>query len=306
MAIGLIENFRAVFYAPFYAAFSLGAYEAEGVEVAHKKSSGPAQTSKAVLSGDGDVFWGGPMRVLVAGDSNPDCGLVSFCEVVARDPFFLVGRGAVPEGGFSGYAGKRIATVSEVPTPWMCFQHDLLQAGVEPGALERIADRSMTENAEALRAGEIDAVQVFQPFAEELLVEGNFQIWFAAASRGLTTYTAFNTTKEFLEREPDALLKMTRAMYRTQKWIDNNSAEAFAGCIASYFPEMSHDLLSRAIARYKSLGIWNKTPMLEREGYERLRASCISGALIREGIPYDAGVDMKFAELVIDEDPDTL
>ena len=46
--------------------------------------------------------------------------------------------------------------------------------------------------------------------------------------------------------------------------------------------------------------------LLEREGYERLRASCISGALIREGIPYDAGVDMKFAELVIDEDPDTL
>ena len=33
MAITLIENFRAVFYTPFYAAFALRAYEAEGIEV---------------------------------------------------------------------------------------------------------------------------------------------------------------------------------------------------------------------------------------------------------------------------------
>src|SRR5262245_14450111 len=32
MAITLLENFRAVFYTPFYAAFALKAYEAEGVE----------------------------------------------------------------------------------------------------------------------------------------------------------------------------------------------------------------------------------------------------------------------------------
>ena len=31
MPITLIENFRAVFYTPFYAAFALGAYAAEGL-----------------------------------------------------------------------------------------------------------------------------------------------------------------------------------------------------------------------------------------------------------------------------------
>ena len=33
MTVTLIENFRAVFYTPFYAAFALGAYKAEGVDV---------------------------------------------------------------------------------------------------------------------------------------------------------------------------------------------------------------------------------------------------------------------------------
>jgi len=37
MALTLIENFRAVFYTPFYAAFALKAYEAEGLEVSPSK-----------------------------------------------------------------------------------------------------------------------------------------------------------------------------------------------------------------------------------------------------------------------------
>ena len=92
MAITLIENFRAVFYTPFYAAFALRAYEAEGVEVQRVMSSNPAQTRHALLTGEGDVAWGGPIRLLLDHNQNPHSSLVIFCEVVQRDPFFLVGR----------------------------------------------------------------------------------------------------------------------------------------------------------------------------------------------------------------------
>jgi NitT/TauT family transport system substrate-binding protein len=30
----------------------------------------------------------------------------------------------------------RIATVSEVPTPWLCLQEDLRQAGIDPARLD--------------------------------------------------------------------------------------------------------------------------------------------------------------------------
>ncbi len=306
MAITLIENFRVVFDAPFYAAFALGAYSAEGLDVEIKTPSNPSETVNMLLSGEGDVIWGGPMRVLVAGDADPDCGLVSFCEVVARDPFFLIGRGPAPAGGLAGLGEKVVATVSEVPTPWMCLQHDLRLAGVDPGDLNRISDRTMAENAAALRAGEIDAVQVFEPFAEELIGEDGASVWYAAADRGLCTYTAFSTTRAYMEREPEALLGMTRAMYRTQKWIAAHGAGDFAGRIGSYFPGLSETTLEKALARYLALGIWNRTPYLEREGFERLRASCLSGGLIQTGIPYEAGVDMRFAEAVIEEDPPSM
>ncbi len=302
MAITLIESFRAVFYAPFYAAFALGAYPAEGLDVELKTSPVSTHWANLLLSGEGDVSWGGPMRVLVAGDADPDCGLASFCEVVSRDPFYLIGRPPAPAGGLAGLRGKAVATVSEVPTPWMCLQHDLRLAGMDPGELNLIPGRTMAENAAALRAGEIDALQVFEPLAEELIAEDGWGIWYAAADRGLCTYTAFSTTRAYMEREPEALLGMTRAMFRTQKWIAAHSAGEFAGRIGGYFPETSETTLEKGLARYLALGVWNRTPYLAREGFERLRASCLSGGLIQKGIPYEAGVDMRFAEAAIEED----
>jgi hypothetical protein len=89
MALTLIENFRAVFYTPFYAAFALNAYEAEGVEVQRVMGTSPADTAQALRSGRGDVAWGGPIRLLLDNNQQPHSDLVIFCEVVRRDPLAL-------------------------------------------------------------------------------------------------------------------------------------------------------------------------------------------------------------------------
>ncbi len=128
MRIRIAENFRAVFYAPFYAAQALGFYAREGVDVELVNSSVAGDGVAALLAGTIDLTWGGPMRVIKARDQNPDSPLVCFCEVVARDPFFLVGKSTRPEFQLADLAGVRFATVSEVPTPWLCLQHDLASA----------------------------------------------------------------------------------------------------------------------------------------------------------------------------------
>src|ERR1700752_4631221 len=91
MHIKLSENFRAVFYAPFYATQALGFYSSEGVDV--ELLSSPAPAASGLLDGTIDLSWGGPMRVMKARDVDPNSPLVCFCEVAARDPFFLVGKG---------------------------------------------------------------------------------------------------------------------------------------------------------------------------------------------------------------------
>src|SRR2546430_14510578 len=92
MPIKLAENFRAVFYAPFYAAQSLGFYAEEDVEVELIGSSVPGDGAPALLNDTVDLTWGGAMRGMKAHPLQPNSPLLFFFEVVARDPLFFVGR----------------------------------------------------------------------------------------------------------------------------------------------------------------------------------------------------------------------
>src|SRR5690349_22411792 len=92
MKLRLSENFRAVFYAPFYATYALGLFAKEGLDVELADSATPGDAMARLLDRTIDVSWGGPMRVMKAHDQDPGSPLVCFGEVVARDPFYLVGR----------------------------------------------------------------------------------------------------------------------------------------------------------------------------------------------------------------------
>jgi NitT/TauT family transport system substrate-binding protein len=303
MAVILIENFRAVFYAPFYAAAALGAYEAEGVEVDMKISTAADRTLQSLTAGAGQVSWGGPLRIMTALDQDPQGGYVAFCEVVGRDPFFLIGRAPNPGFTLENLPRWTLAPVSEVPTPWICLQHDLRRAGVDPSAVRLAPGRTMAENAAALRAGELELIQVFQPYARTLINERAGHVWYAAASRGPTSYTTFNTTRGFIERNPDTVLRMTRAMYRTLKWIAARDGRDLAEAIAGYFPEVPVAVLSACCDDYKLLGLWNRTPVLRREGLEWLRDAMLAAGAIRTRFTYEDCVDMRFAEQAVREDP---
>lgn len=301
MPVTLIENFRAIFYAPFYAAFALGHYAREGVEVHLQMSAAADQTLKTVLSGSGQVSWGGPMRLLHAKDDNPVSKLVSFCEVVGRDPFYLLGREPNPGFRMADLAGKTLAVVSEVPTPWYCLQYDLRLAGIDPAAMRRAPARSMAENIASLREGEVDVIQVFEPYAQQAVDAGFAHRWYAAASRGPATYTTLNTTRDFIARDPDTVLRMTRAMYRTQQWIAGHDGRALAEALAAYLPDTPVATLAACCDGYKASGIWNTTPVQQRAGLEWLRDAMLACNAIHSKIEYDDLADMRFAEQVVRE-----
>jgi NitT/TauT family transport system substrate-binding protein len=246
------------------------------------------------------------MRILVARDQDPDCGLIAFCEVVTRDPFFVVGSAPRPDFQMSDLVGLRLGTVAEVPTPWMCLQDDIRRAGLDPAILNRVSDRSMADNAAALRDGRLDAVQVFQPFVEQLVSEGAGHIWYAAASRGPTSYTTLLATERTLVENRDTVLAMTRAIYRTQKWLHRQDAARIAETVAPFFPDLDADALTACIARYKAIGLWGSNPILPKDGFERLKGAYLSSGLIERGADYDDCVDTSLARTVIESDPPSM
>jgi NitT/TauT family transport system substrate-binding protein len=300
MAIVLQESLRGLFYAPFYVALARGAYAAAGVEVRFVSAPRPGDAARGLFDGSVDICWGGPMRVMETYKLVPGCDLVSFAEVVTRDPFLLVGRVPRPEFRLADLLGVRVATVGEVPTPWMCLQEDLRRAGVAPGRIDRVGDRGMAENVAALRAGEVHVAQLFEPFVSALVAEGVGHVWYAAATRGPTSYTTFYARRGLLTTRRDELRRMVRAVHRTQLWVGGATGVQIADAIADYFPEVPATIRVAACARYQALGIWSATPVLPRQGYDRLLSSLVSGGFVA-GTEFGVAVDNSLAEEVMAE-----
>ena len=269
-------------------------------------TAGAEATIAGLIDGSADVTWGGPMRIQYTLDQQPDCGVVSFCEIVTRDPFFIVGREPRPNFQMRNMLNVRLATVSEVNTPWLCLQEDLRRAGLDPAQVNRVEGHTMAENDAALRAGDMDVIQIFQPFVEQLVADGAGHVWYAAASRGPTSYTTLSTLKDNLRTKRDKMGRMTRALYRTQKWLHRSDAPAIASAITDYFPDLPQETLAACIQRYKALGIWGVNPILPRDGFDRLQAGGLSGGLFETGAPFEACVDISLARAAIEADPPSM
>jgi NitT/TauT family transport system substrate-binding protein len=293
MPIKLAENFRALFYAPFYATHALGFHAREGVEVELLNSPAPAAAASSLYDGTIDISWGGPMRVMKARDQDRNSPLVCFCEVAGRDPFFLVGRRSLQPFKLADLPTLRLATVSEVPTPWLCLQHDLREQGVDPDRLDRIADRTMADNLAALRRGEVDVVQLFEPYVSMALQSGAGDILQAASARGPTVYTTFLATRDSIARNRDAFAAMTHATRRMLDWLTEHGAEELAGVVAPFYADVPHDVLVRSLQRYRDAGLWSRTTEVSRQGFTRLADSLRSGGFISHTPRYEDCVEQS-------------
>jgi NitT/TauT family transport system substrate-binding protein len=131
----------------------------------------------------------------------------------------------------------------------------------------------MAENLLALREGRIDAAQLFESVVEEALASATGDLWHAASERGRTTYTAFITTRDRLDGDAQPLLRMVRAIYRTQQWIHACSAAELAATVSPFFPALGSGVLTGAIARYRAQGVWGGDPVLPKDGFDRLQNS---------------------------------
>ncbi len=288
--ITLLEPFRALFYAPFYLAEARGLFAAEGVELTMVTAGSTDLACQKLLAGEADLAWSGPMRPMLLRSQDPACTLRSFCAVVMKDPFLLVGRAPRPGFALTDLPGLKLGQVSEVPTPVWCLHDDLRRLGLDPTSLPGRRGPGMGENAAAVLAGELDVVQCFEPFAAELEEQGG-SVWHAQASRGPTAYTAFYSTTAQIAAKRPQLLGMVRAMAASLALMHSLPAAEIAEAIAPRFPDVPLARRIRGISRYQGLGLWPATPHFPRAAQQRLGEAMVSSGAMTHIPAYEACVD---------------
>jgi len=291
----LYATMKALFYAPFYAALSLGHFRDEGVDVTFATAPHPDDAVPALLEDRVDVTWGGPIDLMLHHDKKPNPVLVGFCEVVARDPFMLIGRRPNDRFRFQDLVGLKVAPVSEVETPWLCLQEDIRRSGIDPAQFTPREGLTMRGNAAALEKGEFDVIQVFEPIAEDLISRNKGHLWYASASRGSNTYTTLFTRISTIARRASEIAGMVRAMNRTLSWVHAHSANDLASAVSGVFPEYDHRLLRNALQRYKDLSLWAATPVHNPVGFVRLKSAVLAGGWIKSDVGFDRCIDPQIA-----------
>ena len=76
---------------------------------------------------------------------------------------------------------------------------------------------------EALLRGDLDVVQLFEPFVSDLVESGRGHIWYAAANRGLATYTTFYARRGLLA---------ARRLRSTAAVLAGDVCDALSGALA--------------------------------------------------------------------------
>jgi NitT/TauT family transport system substrate-binding protein len=189
------------------------------------------------------------MRVMKAHDTQPSSSLVCFCEVVARDPFYLVGRHDRPRFRLAGLARLRFATVSEVPTPWMCLQNDLREQGIDPSRLARAPDRPMAANFEALCNGELGVVQLF-----DLPIHGfpaGRRAHSLCGERARTDSLYDVHSHEGCNQAPPRRVCRYNARHSAHAGLlAQHSPEELAEITAPYFPDIARNIFVSSLRRY--------------------------------------------------------
>lgn len=299
--IKLNEVVRSIFYAPQYVAINKGFFKDQGIEIELTTGQGADKTMTALLSGQADIGFAGPEAAIYVLNQGKEDYAVVFAQLTQRDGSFLVGRADDPNFKWENTKGKVIIGGRPGGVPEMTLEYLLKQHGVIPGKdVEVITNLQFTATAGAFASGTGDYVALFEPTASSLEKAGTGKIVASVGEdSGLIPYTAYFTTKSYMEKNPKIVQDFTDAVYKGQRWVKEHSAEEIAKEVMPFFPDADEKLLVTVINRYKEIGAWSETPVMTEESLNRLQEVMKTAGELDKNVEFNTLVNNSFAEKAI-------
>ncbi|MGI5878455.1 MAG: ABC transporter substrate-binding protein [Christensenellales bacterium] len=301
--IVLNEVTHSVFYAPLYAAISLGYFDEEGLTIDLVNGGGADKSMTAILSDQAQIGLMGPEAAIYVFREGKEDSAIVFGQLTKRDGSFLVGREPAEDFQWSDLRGKTIIGGRAGGVPEMTLEYVLRKNGLEPGVdVEVITSVQFNLMGGAFEGGMGDYVTLFEPTASMFEQEGKGYIMDAVgAESGEVPYTAFMAKKSYIEKNPDIIRSFLRAIYKAQQWIMSASDREVAETIAGFFPDTSVDSLVLVAKSYREIDAWMDTPVMKEEAFNRLQEIIIQAGVFDEPVPFAQVVDNAYAQEIIGE-----
>ncbi|MBO5140825.1 MAG: ABC transporter substrate-binding protein, partial [Peptococcaceae bacterium] len=274
------EVAHSIFYAPSYAAMSLGYFEEEGLEVDLVNLQGADKVMTAMISDEIQIGLAGPEANVYTSLQNLEDRVVIFAQLTQRDGSFLVGREPIENFSLEMLGELERAEIiggRAGGAPEMTLEYVLKTNGLDIG----VDDESKPVNVRtdiqfaamggSFLSGEGDFVTLFEPTATQFEKEGKGYILTAIGAHcGNIPFTAYSAAQSYIDANPDVIQRFTNAVYKGQQYVASHSAEEIAPLVQPYFEDISLEDMVTVVQRYKDIEAWDTTPVLEPEALEKL------------------------------------
>ena len=304
------EVAHSIFYAPSYAAMSLGYFEEEGLEVDLVNLQGADKVMTAMISDEIQIGLAGPEANVYTALQNLEDRVVIFAQLTQRDGSFLVGREPIENFSLEMLGELERAEIiggRAGGAPEMTLEYVLKTNGLDIG----VDDESKPVNVRtdiqfaamggSFLSGEGDFVTLFEPTATQFEKEGKGYILTAIGAHcGNIPFTAYSAAQSYIDANPDVIQRFTNAVYKGQQYVASHSAEEIAPLVQPYFEDISLEDMVTVVQRYKDIEAWDTTPVLEPEALEKLMDVMTLAGQLEERAAYSDIVTTEFAEKAIE------
>lgn len=286
--VRLNEVTHSVFYAPLYYAINAGYFKDEGIEIDLVNGGGADKTMTAVLSGSADVGFCGPESAVYVYQAGKTDYVQVFAQLTKRDGSFLVSRKKEPDFSFADLNGKTVIAGRRGGVPAMTFEYVLKQHGLIDGINVTLnLDVAFNLMAGAFEGGSGDYVTLFEPTASEFQAAGKGYIVASVGKEsGEIPYTCFMAKKSYLDKNPETVDKMLRALYRALKDFRSLSPGKIAEGIAPSFTGTSAESLKKSVESYLSVDAWMTDMTMTESSFIRLQTVMMAAGELSEYAPY--------------------
>jgi len=290
-----------VFYTPIYVSVAGGFLEKEGLDVDFKTCPPEfAHPLSALNRGGADIAQSGIMRSIISSDWGAVTVPMHFAKINSRDGFFVLSRIKQEPFLWESLKGAKLIPVGFSPMPWASLQFALRRHGVEPDELDLVTGLSFDDGISAFREGHAEYIHVPQPAAELLLDDGIGHVAAALGpENGHLAYSSFAATNQFLDSQPETVQRFTIGFANALEWLAANNAQEVGQAIASFFPEVSLELVVKSVARLKAQDNWPTDPVLAQPEYENLHDILVAAGLAKERQPYSKVVRTDIVETAL-------
>lgn len=297
------EVAHSVFYAPQYVAMEMGFFKDEGLNISLITGQGADKVMTSVLSGEVDIGLAGPEASIYVYNQGKEDHPVIFAQLTKRDGSFLVGREKPDAFTWDKLKGSHVIGGRKGGVPNMTLEYLIKQKGLNPQTdMNMDTGIQFALMAGAFTGGQGDYVALFEPTASMVEKEGK---GYVLASIGQETgeipYTAYFAPKSYLTKNQETVEKFTRALYKGQKWVQQNDAKTVAQKMITFFPDTSPEILERVVKRYQEIDAWSKDPVMTKESLKLLQKVMATAGELDKEAPYDKLVDNSFAKKAMEQ-----